>query len=103
MFLSRGVYVLEPLQVTSPCISQPGIPVPDHGREEFNLNYVAPRAKAEQWCRPSFRITSRAADLATLRTGLRLSQDAACVPNICANSRIRSVFLVTYVRSIVTQ
>ena len=30
--------------VTGPCISQPGVPVPDGGGEEFNIGISSPRA-----------------------------------------------------------
>ena len=30
--------------VTGPCVSQPGVPVPDRGREEFNIGIGSPGA-----------------------------------------------------------
>ena len=30
--------------VTGPCISQPGVPIPDSGREEFNIGIGSPGA-----------------------------------------------------------
>jgi len=44
--VQREPVFLAPMKelVTGPCVSQPSVPVPDGGREEFNIGVGSPRA-----------------------------------------------------------
>jgi hypothetical protein len=44
--IQRELVFSDPVKklVTGPCISQPGVPIPDSGCEEFNIGFGSPRA-----------------------------------------------------------